>query len=211
MPHGAARAARRDVHTGPPYHRAELLEENVAIVRKDNGEARSKWYEYCRHTGSGAFRAHTREIEMAEVIEGHVVCAGKRRGTLEGGKTITYHEWRIIDGNGAIGQPMVFEKLKGWVGAVHEAVITMTDDGGTRIRLGKWIRQHENVELKAEWEALEGAAQVEARIAADKRKGKEEDNFAELLAPLRRAYMAADPIGRQVIVARAIRAITKPY
>lgn len=133
-----------------------------------------------------------------------LICAG----VAHDGKGKLVYVWHDLKEDPECERSLYMYKLKGYVGSVYQAL--RNDD---RFTLGPWVRNddQDHPQRMAEWRAKRDAAQVAARAYKDAQAGKTRDDYAILLEPLRQAYLKSDPIGRQVIIAKAIAAITRRY
>lgn len=136
------------------------------------------------------------------------VSAGVR--LLLGGKLAG--AWHLVT-EGTVDQRELLYDGRGYqrsVGSVYQVKVVRTAEGGATVfgGIGDFVKRWEDPKLLAEWEATSVAERVRARVKADEKKAKAADPFAELLEPIARAYAKADPIGRQVILAKAMRTIT---
>lgn len=147
-------------------------------------------------------------------VKEQLVCAGVRFLTLVNNGKDTQaltSVWYKYEGGKPVGNERLFSKQRGgWVGKVVDVETTYKDDGG--IACSGFTFSKGTIEDEAkltEWAALDAAAKVAARAKTDERKAKSHDHFTEALRPLARAYRSADPIGKQVILAKAIHHIMK--
>lgn len=133
------------------------------------------------------------------------VCVGQRIG--DGNKI--FYGW-VLE-SAPKDAVIYFGKLKGWPGEIREVKVERPKEGLITASLGKHVGRFEDKELNAEWQAAHDAARVQHATKSREKKDKNEGGYEKLLRPLSTAYAHADPIGREIILAKAIHAIIRPY
>lgn len=136
------------------------------------------------------------------------VYGGERRLT-KGAGVVWYR--LAPDGERFVDEPLYFAK-KGAAGAIGGVYsVDVIRDGEQLSMVGKprYTGDLEKPKVVAEWTALHDAARTAAAAENKERKAKDTKiTYEEVLAPFRRAYASSDPLGRQVILAKVLRAIT---
>jgi hypothetical protein len=144
---------------------------------------------------------------VAKVTE-QWVYGGERR--LTKGAGVVWYKL-APDGERYVDEPLYFPK-KGQAGAIGGIyTVNVIRDGDSLSMVGKprYTGDIDKPKVIAEWTALADAARIAAAAENKERKAKDTKIiYEEVLAPFRRAYANSDPVGRQVILAKVLRAIT---
>lgn len=137
------------------------------------------------------------------------VCAGERWGILNSSpKPQLYSEWFKLDEKGKPeGTALIFSKLKAWPCSVREVKVLRSGDGVSVVS-SSHVDDFKDEARRLEWRALQDAARTAKQAAADENKSREANAY-EALEPLHRAYRQAPPLGKQVIIAKAIQYIMR--